>query len=145
MRHNRCVKSALSVLLVLLAVSACGEPPPTQTVSELTGFTNAEGNIGCYIDTDSVRCDVAKPGWTIPPKPANCTLDYGRGIELAPGEPAQFVCAGDSTLNSGSPLPIGQAIRAGSLTCVNKLERFTCLDSKGGHGFMISSGAYKLY
>jgi hypothetical protein len=144
-RHNLCVKRALCVLVLVFAATGCGKPPPTQTVTELTGFTNAEGNIGCYIDVDSVRCDVAEPGWTLPPKPADCTLEYGRGIELAEGAEAQFVCAGDSTLNSGSPLPLGQAIKAGTITCENKLERFTCLDSKGGHGFMISSGTYKLY
>jgi hypothetical protein len=132
-------------VLVILFVAGCGEPPPTQTVTELTGFTSADGNVGCYIDTDSVRCDVGKAGWTPPERPADCALDYGHGIQLSPGEVAQFVCAGDSTLNSGSPLPLGQAIRAGSLTCVNKLERFTCTDSDGGHGFMISSGSYKLY
>jgi hypothetical protein len=134
----------LSVLVVLF-VAGCGEPPPTQTVTELTGFTSADGNVGCYIDTESVRCDVGKPGWTPPERPADCTLDYGQGIQLVPGEEAQFVCAGDSTLHSGTPLPLGQAIRAGSITCVNKLERFTCTDSKGGHAFMISSGSYKLY
>lgn len=138
------MKRALCVLVVLFAVSGCGKPPPTQTVTELTGFTNENGNIGCYIDTDGVRCDVGKHDWTPPAKPADCSLDYGQGIQLAPGERPQFVCAGDSTLNSGSPLPLGQAIRAGSLTCVNKLESFTCSDSKGGHGFTISAGAYVL-
>lgn len=134
----------LSVLLVLF-VAGCGEPPPTQTVTELTGFTNADGNIGCYIDPESVRCDVGKQGWALPERPADCTLDYGRGIAMAAGEEAHFVCASDSALNSGSPLPLGQAIRAGSFTCVNKLERFTCTDSTSGHGFMISSNAYQFH
>ena len=33
--------------------------------------------------------------WSPPPRPADCEFDYGQGISLAPGEQAQFVCAGD--------------------------------------------------
>src|SRR5690606_32754162 len=59
-----------------------GPPPVDREVTELTGFTSPSGNIGCYIDRMSVRCDVGERDWQPPKAPKSCKLDYGQGIEL---------------------------------------------------------------
>ena len=50
---------------------------------------------------------------TQPPKaPADCNLDYGQGIQMSAGGAPEFVCAGDTALGGGDPLPYGQSIAA---------------------------------
>jgi hypothetical protein len=94
------------------------EAPADQEVSEFTGFRSPSGNVGCYLDVDYVRCDIADANWSPPPRPADCEFDYGQGITLAPGGSAEFVCAGDTALvPDGTPLPYGESIAAGPLRC----------------------------
>jgi len=123
-----------------------GTGPVDREVHELTGFKSPSGNVGCSIDMDSVRCDISERNWAPPPRPADCEFDYGQGITLSPGEPAQFVCAGDTALTpEAGPLPYGDSITAGILRCESAESRITCLDRKTGHGFSISREAYQLF
>ena len=69
------------------------------------------------IDADWARCDIIDRDWSPPPRPADCEFDYGQGISLAPGEPAQFVCAGDTAFGADEVLPYGDSITAGALRC----------------------------
>ena len=73
--------------------------PEDSTVTELTSFTSPSGNIGCYLDTDTVRCDIAERDWTPPPRPASCpdAVDFGQGVTLSVGRSATFVCAAPET------------------------------------------------
>lgn len=109
------------------------------------GFNSPSGNVGCVLGTDYVRCDIAERDWAPPPQPADCDLDYGQGIGLGAGEPATFVCAGDTTLGRTEVLDYGQSIARGSLQCDSAETGITCLDRNTGHGFTISREVYQLF
>ncbi len=123
-----------------------GAPPPADMeVTELTTFASPTGNIGCAIEPSSVRCDIGDRDWSPPPKPADCQGDYGQGIQLSAGAQPAFVCAGDSTLGGGEPLPYGQSIAAGLLRCESAATGMTCTDTETGRGFTLAKEAYELF
>lgn len=124
---------------------ATASSTPAVTIAELVGFTSPSGNVGCFIDPRSVRCDVAERAWSPPPRPTDCDLDYGQGITLSAGAPATFVCAGDTALHGGPPLPYGQSIAAGALRCDSAETGITCTDSATRHGFTIAREQYRLF
>jgi hypothetical protein len=111
-------------------------------VSKLTGFTSPSGNIGCYIDKSTVRCDIDKRSWQPPKAPSSCQLDYGQGISLDAGGAPAFVCAGDTALGGGKPLAYGQSIGAGLLRCESEESGMSCTDAESGRGFTISQESY---
>jgi len=120
-------------------------PPSDRRVTDLTGFTSPSGNIGCYIDPTYVRCDINERSWSPPPPPPGCDLDYGQGIAMEPGGAADLVCAGDTALGGGSPLPYGQSIGAGVLRCASAETGMTCNDVTTGRGFSLSKEGYQLF
>jgi hypothetical protein len=122
-----------------------GLPEADQTVKSATGFTSPSGNIGCVIDRSSVRCDIRDRDWQPPKAPADCDLDYGQGIALDAGAAPDFVCAGDTTLDSGDALPYGQSIQGGLLLCESEESGVTCRDIETGRGFTISKQQYELF
>ncbi|MGV0743369.1 DUF6636 domain-containing protein [Mycolicibacterium sp. XJ870] len=125
--------------------------PVDREVHERTAFHSPSGNVGCQISPTSVRCDIDQRDWSPPPRPADCTLDYGQGISIGIGEPAQFVCAGDTARvlppygGAGEPLPYGEAIAAGPMRCESAESGMTCRDIGSGRGFSISREAYQLF
>ena len=122
------------------------EPEPVdREVHELTGFVSPSGNVSCMIDADWARCDIIDRDWSPPPRPADCEFDYGQGISLAPGEQAQFVCAGDTTLESGSVLAYGSSISRGRFHCQSQEAGMRCTNKRNGHGFYLSKQQYKLF
>jgi hypothetical protein len=126
--------------------SSDGETPRADiTVTKLTGFTSPTGNIGCFIDRSNVRCDIRERDWEPPPAPADCKLDYGQGISLSAGGAPDFVCAGDTALDAGEPLPYGQSISAGLLLCESEQSGMTCRDVETGRGFSIAKQGYELF
>lgn len=123
-----------------------GAPPPADIeVSELTGFTSPTGNIGCYIEPSSVRCDIGDRDWKPPARPADCEFDYGQGIAMDAGGAPDFVCAGDTALGGGDALPYGQSIAAGLLRCESAESGMTCTDVETGRGFMLAKESYELF
>jgi hypothetical protein len=121
-------------------------PVTTREVSELTNFSSPSGNIGCYIEPTNVRCDIAERNWGPPPKPASCPemIGWGQGLQLAVGRPADFVCAGDTALTSGSPLAFGDKIVSGSIECTSSSDGISCWDFVHGGEFMISRESYDI-
>ena len=122
-----------------------GPAPADQKVDELTGFISPTGNVACMIDADWARCDIIDRDWSPPARPADCEFDYGQGMSLAPGEPAQFVCAGDTAFGPDEVLPYGDSITAGVLRCESADAGITCRDTQTSHGFSISQKAYQLF
>ncbi|GIK78159.1 MAG: hypothetical protein BroJett022_18490 [Actinomycetes bacterium] len=122
-----------------------GNPPADLTVDELTAFSSPTGNIGCYIDSGGVRCDIGDRDWEPPPAPPGCELDYGQGIELRAGGRAGFVCAGDTALGGGEPLDYGSSIAAGLLRCESEESGMTCRDAETGRGFSIAVEGYEIF
>jgi hypothetical protein len=120
---------------------------------KFTHFASPSGNIECVITSSgdgelvarSVRCDIDARDWSSPPRPTDCDLDYGHAILIGVGQPAQFLCAGDTTIGSGGePLAYGEAISAGRLRCDSTRSGITCRDVESGHGFTISRQSYQL-
>ena len=120
-------------------------PAADQVVTKLTGFTSPTGNIGCYIDKRSVRCDISERDWKPPPAPSSCDVDYGQGIQLQAGGTADFVCAGDTALGGGDALDYGTSIGAGLLVCESEESGMTCTDTETGRGFSISREGYDIF
>ncbi|MDA2893531.1 hypothetical protein PDG61_21625 [Mycolicibacterium sp. BiH015] len=120
---------------------------PAKVVTELTGFQSPSGNVGCYIDPTTVRCDIAERDWPVPARPADCDLhvDFGQGLILSAGGDARFVCAGDTALGYGDTLAYGSSIAAGTITCDSAESGMTCRDSVSEHGFAISRQAYQIF
>jgi len=128
--------------------STDGETPPVdKQVTGLTGFTSPTGNIGCYIDRKTVRCDISKRDWDPPSRPASCPsqVDYGQGITMKAGGSPKFVCAGDTALGAGDELPYGQSIGAGLLRCESEESGMTCTDTETGRGFTLAIQSYELF
>ena len=77
--HSRCTES----------IETGNKASPTtgpQTLTDLVGFASPSGNVGCYLDPSTARCEISERDWSPPPRPADCEFDYGQGINLAAGE-----------------------------------------------------------
>jgi hypothetical protein len=119
----------------------------TESPKSYGSFQSPSANIGCAAvngDVVEVRCDIRNHDWKSPPKPANCELDYGGGLVIRAGATAEFVCAGDTTLNNGPILKYGETNRVGSIPCKSTEAGMTCLDDETGRGFFLSRQSYKL-
>jgi hypothetical protein len=151
--QGRRLALALPWIVAALVFFGCSDGVPTvaaapvREVAELTGFTSPSGNIGCYIDPSSVRCDIRERSWAPPPHPAYCPdyTDYGQGLTIRAGGPSEFVCAGDTALAGGPALSYGDSITAGVLRCDSAETGITCRDVQTAHGFSISRERYQLF
>jgi hypothetical protein len=125
--------------------NTAGPAAVDQEIQELTGFVSPTGNVACMMDASWARCDIVDRDWSPPPRPADCESDYRQGLSVAPGGPAQFVCAGDTVFGPDEVLPYGESITADRVRCENAESGITCLDTESGHGFSISREAYRLF
>lgn len=114
-------------------------------VKEPTAFTSPSGNVRCYLDTTTARCDISERSWAPPLRPASCAFDYGHGITLRQGRPAEFICAGGDTPRASTQLGDRDSITAGALRCESAATGITCRDTKTRHGFVLSREAYHLF
>ncbi|MGN7779030.1 DUF6636 domain-containing protein [Mycolicibacterium sp. 22603] len=112
---------------------------------DLAHFRSPSGNVGCVLDVDYVRCDISERDWAPSARPADCEFDYGQGLQMAVGEPAAFVCAGDTTLGGPDVLGYGQTITRGALSCTSTESAMSCRERDGGHGFSISRQVYQVF
>jgi hypothetical protein len=94
-----------------------------------------------------VRCDVKKPKWEAPPKPADCDLDWGQGVAVSRHGNADFVCAGDTTLDNGHDvLEAGVNIKRGRFKCKAKSDsKIRCLNTRTRDGFGVSRSEVNLF
>ena len=129
--------------------STTRETTPSETTesetTDIVGFTSPSGNVGCMIDPQFVRCDVAERDWTPPPRPADCEFDYGQGISMSDGEEPEFNCVGDTAQGGTYTLEYGKSIAAGTLSCESAESGMTCRDSTTGHGFTIAREQYRIF
>lgn len=128
---------------VLAAAAVLGAPA---AAADIIGFTSPSGNIGCVLDEDMVRCDIAARDWSPPPRPDDCPdfTDYGQGIYVNVTGPAAFVCAGDTALGSGPALEYGQYWAGAGISCTSEPSGIRCSNTDG-HGFVLSRQAYQLF
>ncbi|AFM17000.1 hypothetical protein Mycch_2220 [Mycolicibacterium chubuense NBB4] len=135
--------SRLSAPVAVLCVAAVLHP--AAAVADIVGFTSPSRNVGCMLDDDYVRCDIAERQWSPPPRPAGCpaVTGYGQGIELQATGPASFVCAGDTAMGGGPALPYGQVQARAGISCGSEPSGMRCSNSEG-HGFTLSRQGYTL-
>ena len=133
--------SAVVALLMAAALAA----PATAGAEDLRGYVAPSGNVACLLDSTFVRCDIIDRDWPLPPRPTDCEFDFGQGITLAAGGPAELVCAGDTVFGPDEVLQYDDWVVAGSLRCDSAVDGITCRDLETGHGFFLSRQAYRLY
>jgi hypothetical protein len=107
-------------------------------------FVTPSRNIGCYVDDQSARCDIAERDWTAPPKPQSCEFGWGQGLVVT-GAGADFVCAGDTTLQGPAILDYGGAAQRGNFRCEVSQQGVTCTNTVSGKGFKIARAAYDTF
>jgi hypothetical protein len=133
------------------SIAGLGEapsPPPSSEsphVVTAANFLSPSGNIGCYLDTQSARCDIAKKSWTPPPAPADCELDWAFGVSVDNAEKAAFTCAGDTVLGAKDKLEYGESLQAGGFMCRSDRKAMRCENVTSGHGFTLSAERYHLF
>lgn len=162
---------ACAAALLVLALAGCGSDTKTVTETQTQGATTAEPptvsataavpagnrgphyfetpshNIGCYLDSRSVRCDIRERDWSPPPKPRYCIkagVDWGQGVAIATHH-ASIVCAGDTTLGGPGLLGYGHSARRGPNYCLSRTAGITCRNAATGHGFFLSRARYRLF
>jgi len=124
---------------------------PTSTPSapdeQLSAFRAPSSNIGCELAATQVaRCDIHDHAWSAPPKPSDCDLDWGFGLQVATTGQAGFVCAGDTAFDPSSPvLGYGQRARQGSFVCESSQTGVTCTNEASGRGFFLSRESYRIF
>jgi hypothetical protein len=136
-----------------LAGGGIAQAQPSQSdreVFESTAFLSPDGNIACTIGMDDgVRCDIIDADWPRPAPPADCQESYGHMIAINPwtglGNPAEFICAGDTAFGSDEPLQDGESITSGAFRCESVDSGITCRNTETSHGFSISYDAYQLF
>jgi hypothetical protein len=133
--------------------SASGPPTASAAATVPAGnhgphyFETPSHNIGCYLDSKSVRCDIREHDWTAPPKPQYCIkagVDWGGGVSVATHR-ASIVCAGDTTLGGPGLLGYGHSARRGPIYCISRTAGITCRNADTDHGFFLSRASYRLF
>jgi len=133
------------------AATATTAGPAAQDVqvsAEPVGFASPSGNIACYLQPQSVRCDIAESAWdptTIPDRPAGCEGVWGDAITISGTERADFVCHGDTVFGTGPILDYGRSLRVGDVTCTSRQTGVECRMGSSGHGFALSRTAYQWF
>jgi hypothetical protein len=137
--------SARSLLALVVALVAGALLAPSAS-AKLIGFQSPNEKVGCYVSGQGARCDVRRPRWEAPPPPADCELDYGQGVVVGRQGPAEFVRAGDTTLDPGHDvLRRGYAVRAGRFMCKNRGENtIKCVNRRTRAGFVVSRHSVRL-
>jgi hypothetical protein len=109
-------------------------------------FQSPSGNIGCVITKQAVRCDIREHTWPTPPRPPDCDVDYGGGVQVGRNEVGSYVCAGDTALDPSSDvLGYGDRITKGSIRCASKTKGMRCVDLGSKHGFFLSRTVVRLF
>lgn len=128
-----------------LVISLLGLMGLTATAGAVDGFQSPSRNIGCVISSHALRCDIGKKDWSPPPKPADCSVDWGYGVSLDTHGKAQFICAGDSARLVGPVLSYGETAQRGRFRCKSKVSGMLCVNLRNGHGFFLSRQRVRLF
>jgi eukaryotic-like serine/threonine-protein kinase len=109
-------------------------------------FASPTRNIACAMTADQVRCDVAETAWQLPPKPADCSADFGKGAVLAGTGGGLLSCVSDTVADPALPvLPYDQGVRFAGVVCVSKQTGLRCENTATGHGFRVARASYDLF
>ena len=114
--------------------------------ASMTFFTSPSGNIGCSMSGMATVCEIAEHAFAPPPKPPDCELDFGTMIVVGTGEPASFLCHGDTAFVEGAVvLPYDERMSNGVFVCASSRTHMACSTIDGVHGLELSRAAYRVY
>jgi len=125
-------------LIAALALGLVALAPSTAAADSFVGFASPSGNIGCYMDSTQVRCDIRNRDWRPPQRPTWCPLDYGQGLIVTARGRGRYVCAGDTALDHQRALNYGGSIRRGAFSCTSLRSGMRCVNLRTHHGFKLS-------
>src|SRR5205085_106282 len=135
-------RRALPIALILAAaIAAIG----ASSASAFVFFDSPSQNIGCAMAKGGVRCDISQHSWQAPPKPRSCELDYGGGDVVDRHHRAEYVCAGDTVVQSGPVLPYGHSKTKGPFRCTSEEAGVRCVNRHSGHGFFLARQRVRLF
>jgi hypothetical protein len=119
----------------------------TSAHASLVGFQTESHRVGCYLSGQGARCDVKKPNWEAPPKPPSCELDWGQGVAVGRHGSADYVCAGDTALDSGHQVLFsGDKVKRGRFKCKAKSRStIKCANTRNEHGFIVSRNSVEVF
>jgi hypothetical protein len=129
--------------------TASPSPAPSVVIVTASGdtsfFVTPSGNIDCAVSANSVRCDIGDRTWSAPPRPQDCSLDYGNGV-VVDATGARLSCAGDTLLHATTNvLAYGHGVRDGQVLCVSQPSGVRCEYTGTGHGFTLAKEGYTLF
>jgi len=137
------VAATLGVAGLAIAPSPAA-PRQSDTFQE---FQTPSKNIHCAWSSppSELRCDIDSGLKPKPPRPTNCTLDFGDSIEVARTGTSVLVCHGDTTRDpKAKVLPYGKTWSHGGITCKSRTEGLRCANV-AGHGFFLSRQSYRRF
>lgn len=129
------VPALLVALAAILVV-----PASARAQGVLEGFVMPSRNVACLAgDTDGgwLRCDMAAMA-KVPPRPADCDLDYGHAFEVSGGDRrAGRICHGDTVMGDYPMLAYGTRWQRFGFDCHSEQRGLTCRN-RFGRGFFLS-------
>jgi hypothetical protein len=134
----------VALILALAALTAPGVAGRADAASS-AWFRSPSGNIGCYMTTTGVRCDVIEYAYTPSSKPAGCDFAWGPAFRVGLTGKGRFACVSDTVAGSTRVLRYGKSITIGAFRCTSRATGMTCTDTKNGHGFTVSRLAYRFF
>ncbi len=136
-------------LLVILVMFGFGFSSfPTTAAADLIGFQTPSKNIHCAGFTDTsgttLRCDILQNNAKIPPRPTDCTLDYGSAFEMTLKGKSVRLCYGDTVADAYPVLQYGTTWKWAGFVCSSSTLGVRCTNLNG-HGWQISKSAQTLF
>lgn len=115
-------------------------------------FTSPDGGFQCGIIKLPDRTEAGCQGKTspVPPRPADCMVDWGRSIRVENSGQGAFMCAGGLVYTSGKEvpdavLPAGSKLSELGYTCSTTATAVTCVNDETTHGFTVSANSNKTF
>jgi hypothetical protein len=131
----------MRAVVVVAAIAAFAAPTAADAAVH---FRTPSGNIGCYADRSSIRCDIGRTDFAAPPQPASCEFDYGNAFQMSSTSRARRICHSDTVLGGRRVLRYGQTLRIGSFTCASRSSGLTCRNARG-RGWFLSRQRVRLF
>jgi hypothetical protein len=140
----RTISIALFASAILVAVQN------TAGATEFKSIRTPSDNIQCQFSDEgdgSADCEITEKtvASRLPPRPADCDLDYGQRFFIAGEGKASVVCAGDTVRTPDAKvMGYGELIITKKVWCESSEAGLTC-SNNAGHGFFLSKAKQELY
>jgi hypothetical protein len=137
---------------IVLIVSFCCSVLTAANAGEMESFRTPSGNVHCMFLEGTreypanLRCDIMQIDGSLPSRPRDCDLEYGRSFGVSQGDSnGQLLCVGDAVFNDNNPaLQYGQIWQRAGFTCTSAENGLSCFNANR-HGFFLSRGSRKVF